>query len=93
MSGQALRLSEGGVITRAETLKFSFDGKEYSGYPGDSLASALLANDVKIVGRGFKYHRPRGVMSAGQEEGGAIRNGRAARTKCQSDDATAFRWP
>lgn len=72
MTNSPMRLSDGGVINRAETLKFSFDGKEYAGHPGDSLASALLANDVKIVGRGFKYHRPRGVMSAGQEEGGAI---------------------
>ena len=49
MSGVSKRLGEGGVINRAETLKFKFDGKEYTGHPGDSLASALLANDVKVV--------------------------------------------
>lgn len=68
----ARRLAEGGVIDRDETLKFQFDGKSYAGHPGDSLASALMASGVKTVGRGFKYHRPRGIMSAGQEEGGAI---------------------
>jgi len=72
MSATSRRLNTGGVINRDETLAFKFDGQSYSGHPGDSLASALIANGVKIVGRGFKYHRPRGVMSAGQEEGGAI---------------------
>ncbi len=70
MSGH--RLTTGGLIDRDAPLSFNFDGKRYQGFRGDSLASALMANGVDIVGRGFKYHRPRGVMSAGVEEGGAI---------------------
>lgn len=65
------RLS-GGLIDRSKTLSFSFDGKGYTGHPGDTLASALLANDVRLVGRSFKYHRPRGVFSAGSEEPNAL---------------------
>ncbi len=70
MSGY--RLDDGGLINRDNPLTFTFDGKEYTGFEGDSLASALIANGVDVVGRGFKYHRPRGVMSAGVEEGGAL---------------------
>ncbi|CAD7037739.1 sarcosine oxidase subunit alpha family protein [Pseudorhizobium endolithicum] len=66
-----MRLS-GGVIDRSKPLQFSFDGRSYSGYAGDTLASALLANDVRLVGRSFKYHRPRGVFSAGSEEPNAL---------------------
>ncbi len=55
-----------------KSIRFSFDGKTYSGYEGDTLASALLANNVKLIGRSFKYHRPRGVISAGSEEPNAI---------------------
>ncbi|TIT17997.1 MAG: hypothetical protein E5W86_22155, partial [Mesorhizobium sp.] len=62
----------GGLIDRSRTLNFSFDGKRYQGHPGDTLASALLANGVRLVGRSFKYHRPRGVLSAGSEEPNAI---------------------
>lgn len=65
------RLS-GGLIDRNRSLTFSFDGKSYSGFAGDTLASALLANDVRLMGRGFKYHRPRGVLSAGSEEPNAL---------------------
>jgi len=61
-----------GKINRDKVLGFTWDNKEYFGYEGDSLASALLANDVRIVGRSFKYHRPRGVMSCGVEESGAL---------------------
>src|SRR5690606_5070739 len=50
----------------------SFDGAEYTGYQGDTLASALLANDVRLVGRSFKYHRPRGILTAGSEEPNAL---------------------
>ena len=66
------RLSSGGHIDRRSPVRFTWDGKSLSGYAGDSLASALLANDEKILGRSFKYHRPRGLMSAGVEESGAI---------------------
>ncbi|VAV98411.1 Sarcosine oxidase alpha subunit, partial [hydrothermal vent metagenome] len=56
----------------AKALSFTFDGRRYLGYEGDTLASALMANGVRIVGRSFKYHRPRGIFSAGVEEAGAI---------------------
>ncbi|MDO8984222.1 sarcosine oxidase subunit alpha family protein [Cypionkella sp.] len=62
----------GGQIDRSKTLRFSFDGVNYTGHPGDTLASALLANNVRLMGRSFKYHRPRGVISAGSEEPNAI---------------------
>ncbi|UWP90300.1 sarcosine oxidase subunit alpha family protein [Aliiroseovarius crassostreae] len=68
---QANRLS-GGLINRSATLNFSFDGKSYQGYAGDTLASALLANGVRLMGRSFKYHRPRGVLTAGSEEPNAL---------------------
>ena len=66
------RLAQGGAINRQQVCRFEFDGTEYSGYAGDSLASALLANDVRLVGRSFKYHRPRGILSAGPEEPNAL---------------------
>ena len=72
MSGQRYRLAQGGRIDRSKTLGFSFDGKRYQGHPGDSLASALLANGVRLVGRSFKYHRPRGISTAGIEEPNAL---------------------
>jgi sarcosine oxidase subunit alpha len=68
----AFRLAEGGRIDRSRKLRFRFDGRPLEGYQGDTLASALLANDVFLVGRSFKYHRPRGVMSAGVEETNAL---------------------
>ncbi|NRP23386.1 Sarcosine oxidase subunit alpha [Aliiroseovarius sp. xm-m-379] len=68
---QVNRLS-GGLIDRSATLNFSFDGKSYQGYAGDTLASALLANGVRLMGRSFKYHRPRGVLTAGSEEPNAL---------------------
>ena len=68
----ASRLPHGGLIDRDRRLLFSFDGRGYAGYPGDTLASALLANDVRLVGRSFKYHRPRGIMTAGPEEPNAL---------------------
>ena len=70
MSGS--RTGQGGVIDRTRTMSFTFDGQSYEGYPGDTLASALLAQGVVLFGRGFKYHRPRGVMSAGVEEPNAL---------------------
>jgi len=66
------RLARGGRIQRRESVEFTFNGKRYRGYKGDTLASALLANGVRLVGRSFKYHRPRGIMSAGVEEPNAI---------------------
>ena len=72
MSGQQFRLPAGGAIDRSQTLAFTFNGREYEGYSGDTLASALLANGVHLVGRSFKYHRPRGIVSAGPEEPNAL---------------------
>ncbi|MFD1704026.1 sarcosine oxidase subunit alpha family protein [Methylopila henanensis] len=69
---QPNRLASGGLIDRTRPLAFTFDGRTYSGHPGDTLASALLANGVTLVGRSFKYHRPRGVLTAGSEEPNAL---------------------
>jgi len=69
---QKFRLSDGGRIDREQTLSFQFNGKSYCGLKGDTLASALLANGVHMVGRSWKYHRPRGILSAGAEEPNAI---------------------
>ena len=66
------RLPKGGMIDRSRSIPFSFDGKTFTGHPGDTLASALLANDVRLVGRSFKYHRPRGILTAGSEEPNAL---------------------
>lgn len=66
------RLDQGGRIDRARPLNFRWDGKDLTGYAGDTLASALMANGETVLGRSFKYHRPRGIMSAGVEESGAI---------------------
>ena len=66
------RTHQGGIIDRNKTISFTFDGKRYQGHPGDTLASALLAQGVVLFGRSFKYHRPRGVMSAGVEEPNAL---------------------
>lgn len=66
------RLSSGGLIDRKQPLHFSFDGRTYHGYAGDTLASALLGNGVKLLGRSFKYHRPRGLLTAGSEEPNAL---------------------
>ena len=67
-SGNKARLGSGGQINRDKLLRFTFNGRSYSGFEGDTLASALLANGVKVFGRSFKYHRPRGVFTAGEEE-------------------------
>ena len=72
MSTQPFRLTKAGIIDRTQSLSFRFDGKSYEGHAGDTLASALLANGVRLVGRSFKYHRPRGVLSAGPEEPNAL---------------------
>jgi len=70
--GGRLRTAVGGRIDRTRALKFTFDGRPYVGFQGDTLASALLANGVHLVGRSFKYHRPRGILSAGAEEPNAL---------------------
>ena len=62
------RLSSGGQINRSEPISFKFNGKTLYGYKGDTLASALLSNGIHLVGRSFKYHRPRGIFSSGVEE-------------------------
>ncbi len=66
MSG--VRLPSGGRIDREKPLRFTFDGKGYTGYAGDTLASALIANGVSVVGRSFKYHRRRGIIGQGAED-------------------------
>ncbi|MBB4188223.1 sarcosine oxidase subunit alpha [Sinorhizobium terangae] len=68
----AYRLTTGGLVDRSRSLSFSFDGRPLRGFAGDTLASALLANDQLLVGRSFKYHRPRGIVSAGPSEPNAL---------------------
>lgn len=99
------RLAQGGVVDRASTLSFTFDGRAYQGLAGDTLASALLANGVRLVGRSFKYHRPRGIFSAGPEEPNALvrlRNGARAEPNTRATMIELFdglaaesqnRWP
>jgi len=66
------RLASGGRIDRSQPLSFTFNGRPYTGYRGDTLASALLASGVRLFGRSIKYHRPRGLVGAGAEEPNAI---------------------
>ncbi|KIC32139.1 sarcosine oxidase subunit alpha [Leisingera sp. ANG-S5] len=63
---------DGGLIKGGKPLSFTFDGKRFKGFEGDTLASALLANGVRLMGRSFKYHRPRGVLTSGSEEPNAL---------------------
>lgn len=67
-----MRVAGKGLIDRTKTVGFHFDGQDFTGHPGDTLASALLANGVTLVGRSFKYHRPRGLLTAGSEEPNAL---------------------
>ena len=67
-----LRVQSSEFIDETIRISFKFNGKTYHGFKGDTLASALLANNVHLVGRSFKYHRPRGIMTAGSEEPNAI---------------------
>ncbi|MBK0328335.1 sarcosine oxidase subunit alpha family protein [Rhodobacteraceae bacterium F11138] len=67
-----MRVADKGLIDRSRPVRFLFDGTAYDGFAGDTLASALLANDVRLVGRSFKYHRPRGILTAGSEEPNAL---------------------
>src|SRR6187551_938751 len=102
---QRCRLPAGGVVDRSQPLPFEFDGASYEGYAGDTLASALLANGVRLVARSFKYHRPRGILSAGSEEPSAlvaVGEGARATPNCRATTVEAFdglvarsqnRWP
>ena len=69
---QNLRVKSSNFIDETSRISFKFNGKTYYGFKGDTLASALLANDIHLVGRSFKYHRPRGIMTSGSEEPNAI---------------------
>ena len=105
MSDQPFRLNEGGLVDREQPLRFTFDQRTYHGYAGDSLASALLANGVRLVGRSFKYHRPRGIFTAGNYEPNALvelRGGARREPNTQATMAELFdgleassqnRWP
>jgi sarcosine oxidase subunit alpha len=79
-----LRVKASHFIDETSKISFKFNGKIYYGFKGDTLASALIANDVHLVGRSFKYHRPRGIMTAGSEEPNAI---------VQVNDNTAYTEP
>ncbi|MDT9600223.1 sarcosine oxidase subunit alpha family protein [Sphingosinicella rhizophila] len=73
MSGtQPFRLGTGGSIDRSRPIRFTFEGRTLTGFAGDTLASALLANGVRLAGRSFKYHRPRGLVGAGVEESNVL---------------------
>jgi len=69
---QRCRTGQGGRVDREQEIQFTFNGKSYTGLVGDTLCSALLANGVHLVGRSWKYHRPRGIVSAGAEEPNAL---------------------
>ncbi len=99
------RLATGGLIDRQSPLSFSFDGKAYRGFAGETLASALIANDVQLVARSFKYHRPRGILTAGSEEPNALvtlRSGARAEPNTKATTVSLYdglvatsqnRWP
>ena len=69
---QSYRINNEGLLNRNKEISFKFNGAKYTGYEGDTLASALLSNGVHLFGRSFKYHRPRGIISAGCEEPNGI---------------------
>jgi methylglutamate dehydrogenase subunit C len=81
-SHQPNRLADRGLVDRTRTISYRFDDIGYSGFPGDTLASALLGAGVRLVGRSFKYHRPRGVVTAGSEEPNALVELRAG-SRCE----------
>jgi sarcosine oxidase subunit alpha len=87
---QPFRLAEGGDIDRLRPVHFRFDGKDYQGFAGDTLASALLANGVRFLARSFKYHRPRGLLSAGPEEPNALVELRTGARREPNTRATAI---
>ena len=67
-----LRVKSSSFIDETTRVSFKFNGTKLYGYKGDTLASALLANNIHLVGRSFKYHRPRGIMTSGSEEPNAM---------------------
>ncbi|EET47647.1 sarcosine oxidase subunit alpha family protein [Thalassobium sp. R2A62] len=81
---------KGGQIDTSQTLNFSFDGKQFTGHPGDTLASALVANGVRLMGRSFKYHRPRGLLTSGSEEPNALVELRAGNRQEPNTRATTI---
>jgi methylglutamate dehydrogenase subunit C len=87
--GQPNRLAMVGLVDRSRPLSFVFDGHRHEGYAGDTLASALLANGVRLVGRSFKYHRPRGIFTAGPEEPNALVELRTGARREPNSKATA----
>ena len=102
---EKFRSPAGGLIDRSRPIQFRFDGRTYQGYQGDTLASALLANGVRLVGRSFKYHRPRGIFGMGVEEPSAmvqLRTGARSEPNIQATEIELFdglvaasqnRWP
>ena len=102
---QSHRLPAGGRIDRGRAIRFTFDGQTFEGHPGDTLASALLANGVHLVGRSFKYHRPRGIYAAGPDDPNALvqlRSGARQEPNTRATTAELFdgleatsqnRWP
>jgi sarcosine oxidase subunit alpha len=69
---QQNRLQSGGRIDRSKPMTFTYNGKQFTGFQGDTLASAMLANGINVVGRSFKYSRPRGIIACGAEEPNAV---------------------
>ena len=105
IDSQPYRHLDGGAIDRGKPLKFKFDGNPYNGFQGDTLASALLANGVRLVGRSFKYHRRRGIFGLGVEEPSALiqlRSGNRSEPNIRATEIELFdglqaysqnRWP
>ena len=93
MSSQPSRLAKGGLVDRSKPVRFTFDGEPFTGFQGDTLASALLANGMRLVGRSFKYHRPRGISDRGirgAERAGRVAFGCAARAQHPRHDHRAL---
>ena len=105
MSTQPYRTQKGGLVDRTQPINFTFDGNTYQGFQGDTLASALMANGVRLFGRSFKYHRPRGILGVGFEEPNAmvqLRTGNRTEPNIQATRIELFeglvaesqnRWP
>jgi len=87
-ASQPYRLAQGGEINRLRLLRGRFDNRAIEGFAGDTLASALIANGVRLVARSFKYHRPRGILTAGSEEPNALVELRAGNRREPNTKAT-----